>query len=217
MTYARGALGNVFSDLFDQSAARQHLEQALALARETGSWHWIRTISGFLASLCISQNDLANAQAVLDAVPSPDDLPETLGHRLVYCARVELALTRGDPQRALEIINQLIASAANAKPDGSNILRVSMLRGQTLAALGRFAEAEAALLAACEIAQTQGALPLLWQINAALGKLHRSKGHAEQAEAKFAAARAILDELANQIADEALRRDFVRGAREAMA
>ncbi len=213
MTYAHGVLGMIDADLFAVPAAREHLEQALTLAIETGSWHWIRTMAGFLASVSISQNDLGRAQAALDQVPAPLDPPQTLGQRLVYCARVELALARGEPARALEIIDQLIASAAHAKPDGSNILRVSLLRGQALAALGEFDQAEAALLAAREIADAQGALPLLWRIDAALGEFYRAQKRGADGDRAFTAARAIVDRLAEHIADEALRKNFEQGAR----
>ena len=214
MTFAHGALGEIDADLQALADARQHLEQALAMGKQIGSWHWIRTMSGFLASLLIRQNDLECARRVLDAAPVPDDPPQTLGQRLVYCARVELALARGEPARALEIIDQLIASAAHAKPDGSNIIGVSMLRGQALAALGKFEDGEAALAAARAIADEQGALPLLWRIDAALGRLYRQKGDEPKAADAFAAARAIVDALAHGIADESLRKNFEQGARE---
>jgi tetratricopeptide (TPR) repeat protein len=213
MTYGHGVLGEIHLDLFALSSARRSLEEALTLANESGSWHWIRTMAGFLASVCVAQNDLAAAQAAVDAAPAADDPPQTLGQRLVYCARVELALARGEPQHALEITDQLIASAAHAKPDGSNILLVSMLRGQALTALGRSAEAEAALVAARDIAATQGALPVLWRIHAALEKLYRAQGRGEPADAALAGARAIVDDLANKIVDETLRQNFVAGAR----
>jgi len=214
MTYAYSMLGEIRQDLFALSAARQSLEQALVLANESGSWHWIRTVVGFLASVCVAQNDLAAAQAALDAAPAADDPPQTLGQRLVYCSRVELALARGDPHRALEIVDQLIASGAHAKPDGSNILGVSILRGRALTALGNFDQAQVALLAAREIAATQGALPVLWQIHAALAQLYRSQGRSEQADAALAAARAVVQELADEIADGTLRKSFEEGARE---
>ncbi len=216
MTYAHGAFGMIYTDLFAPSAAREHLEQALTLAQEIGSRHWIRAMSGFLASVHIREQDLARAQQVLDAVPSADDPPQTLGLRLVYCARVELALARGEPAHALEIIDQLIASAAHALPDGSNILRVSMLRGQTFTALGRFEEAEPALIAAREIAEVQGALPALWQIHAALGKLYRTQERGADSAAVFHAARAIAAELAEKISTAALRKGFEKGVRDVL-
>ncbi|MDE3089902.1 MAG: tetratricopeptide repeat protein [Chloroflexota bacterium] len=212
MTYAHGTLGMIYADLFAAAAAREHLEQALTLAIEIGSWHWTRTMAGFLASVCISHNDLERAQAVLEEVPAPQDPPQTLGQRLVYCARAELALARGEPVRALEIIDQLIASAANAKPDGSNILRVSLLRGQALAVLGRFDPAEAALIAARDIADAQGARPMLWRIHAALGKFDLTRRRRADSDRSFAAARAIVDQLAENIADESLRKNFQKGA-----
>ncbi len=213
MTYAGVILGEVYADLLDLPLARQHLEKALALAKEIGSWHWIRTAAGFLASACIFQNDLMAAQAALDADPSPADLPQTMGHRLIYCARVELALARGEPGRALEIIGQLIGSAANAKPDGTNILRVSLLRGQALAALGNYRDAETAFIAARGIADAQGALPALLRIHAALGKLHRLQGRSADAEAAINSARGIVAKLAANIADEEMRKGFEQNAR----
>ena len=211
-TYARGMLGIIYQDLFALSSARQSLEQALELAKESNSWHWIRTMAGLLASVYIAEGDLTLAQAALDAAPAPDDPPQTLGQRLVYCARVELALARHQPQRALEITDQLIARAANAKPEGSNILTVSWLRGQALAALGKFQEAETAFRSAREIANTQGALPMLWRIHAALGKLYRSQQRSADAETAFNSARAIVAELAEKISDDPLRKGFEQGA-----
>ncbi len=193
MTYAHGAFGMIYTDLFAPSAAREHLEQALTLAQEIGSRHWIRAMSGFLSSGHIREHDLARAQQVLDAVPSADD-----------------------PAHALEIIDQLIASAAHALPDGSNILRVSMLRGQTFTALGRFEEAEPALIAAREIAEVQGALPALWQIHAALGKLYRTQERGADSAAVFHAARAIAAELAEKISNAALRKGFEKGVRDVL-
>jgi tetratricopeptide (TPR) repeat protein len=213
MTYAGAILGEVYVDLLDLPLAHQRLEHALALAKETGSWHWIRTLAGLLATVCTSQNDLVAAQTALDGIPSPDDPPQTLGQRLVFCARVEIALAHGEPERALEIIGQLIASAANAKPDGSNILRVSMLRGQALVALSKYAEAETAYKAAREIADAQGALPVLWKIHAALGKLHRLQGRSADAETAFNIARGIVVKLAEDISDDAMRKGFEQGAR----
>lgn len=212
LTFAHAALAEIYTDLHVLADAQQHLEQALAIAKQIGSWHWIRTISGFLALLYIRQNGLERAEHVLNAVPAPNDLPQTLGQRLVYSARAELALARGEPARAFEITDQLIASAAHAKPDGSNILGVSLLRGQALAALSRFEKAEVALFAARDVATAQGARPMLWRIHAMLGKLYRIMGAEQKATDSFTAARIMVDELARKIADKSLRKSFELGA-----
>jgi DNA-binding NarL/FixJ family response regulator len=78
--------------------------------------------------------------------------------------------------------------------------------------LGQAPEAEAALLAAQAVAQAQGARPLLWRILVSLGKLYRAQAHRDQARAAFEAARAVIEELAAKIQDEAMRDDFLRHA-----
>lgn len=180
-TYARGALGIILAHLFDLPRARQYLEQALTLAQELDSWHWIRTMSGFLASTCILQYDLNRAQTVLVQVPGADDPPQTIGHRSVYCARVELALAQGNPGQAMQLLDQLIATTANAEPDGRNIMGVSMLRGQTFMAMQRWDDAFIALNWAKKIAEEQGALTWLWQIEIALAKVETQRGNSNQA------------------------------------
>src|SRR5579859_1591552 len=72
ITYAHYVLGVHYLDLLALSEARQHLERALALAQEIGSWHWIRIISGFLASASILRQDLIRAETTLNAALPPD-------------------------------------------------------------------------------------------------------------------------------------------------
>ena len=53
MTAGHRVLGALYLDLLALSEAQQHLEQALALAQEIGSWFWIRNASALLASVYI--------------------------------------------------------------------------------------------------------------------------------------------------------------------
>src|SRR5205085_3843861 len=103
MTAGHRALGALYLDLLALSEARQHLEQALSLAQEIGSWNWNRIISGFLARVYLLQHDLAKAEAILTAALEPDAVMQTIGQRLVWSARADLALARGDPGQALDI------------------------------------------------------------------------------------------------------------------
>ena len=82
----------LYLDLLDLPSAQQHLEQALALAREIGSGYWIRLVSGLLALVFLAQRDVARAESTLTAAPDPDAPPQTLGQWLVWYARAELAL-----------------------------------------------------------------------------------------------------------------------------
>jgi hypothetical protein len=185
----------------------------LTLAREVGSWHWSRLVTGFLASTCILQGDLTCAETVLDAALGPHTPTQTMGQRVSWCARGELALARGEAEAALQITDKLPASAANVGPDGKRpILRVSQLRGRALAALRRFAEAEAALLAAREIALAHGARPMLWRIRGDLGQVYQTQTRHKEAGREGTAARMVIQELAANVPAGALRDNFLRNA-----
>jgi len=211
MTAAHCVLGALYLDLLELSMACQHLKQALTLAHEIGSQHWISGSAGFLASASILLNDLAQAESVLTTVLDVDAPAQTIGQRLVWCARAELALARGKPNHALAITDHLIASAANISAE-RNILRVSKLRGEALAALHQRAEAKIALQRAQEIARAQGARSMQWRIAVALGKLNQTLHHHEEAELAFSTAQRIIEELAANIPDKSLQEHFLASA-----
>jgi DNA-binding CsgD family transcriptional regulator len=211
LTAAHMQVGVLYFDLLALPEARRQLEQALALAREVGSWNWIRKVSGFLAPVYLWQNDHVSAEAILTAALERDAPMQTIGQRLVWAARADLALARGDPGQALVITDRLIASASNLS-DEHVIPRLWKLRGEALAALGLAAEAETLLRAAQEAAQAQRLRPLLWRICVALGRLYQAQRRLEEAERAFADARAIIEELATALPDEQLRAQFLSQA-----
>jgi tetratricopeptide (TPR) repeat protein len=168
-------LGGVYSSLLALPQAREHCEQALALAREIGSLFWTRIATGYLASVAILLHDLAQVEKLLHAALSPDTPTETMAQRMIWCASVELALAQGHPSRALEILDQLMASAVQGAA-GQSSLRVLKLRGEALVMLQRPVEAEVAFEAAQEIARAQWARPMHWHICTALGNLYQAQG-----------------------------------------
>jgi DNA-binding CsgD family transcriptional regulator/Flp pilus assembly protein TadD len=211
LAHAHWVAGMLMLDLLALPAARQHLEQALALAQAAGSWHWIRNTTAFLAAVSSGEGDLAEAAALLDQALGQEEPALTLGQRLVWCARAELALVGGDADHALQIVDELIASARSAatSAQGRSIARLMKVRGEALAALGRAADAEGALVAAQATARTQGSRPLLWRTCVALGALYsRQRRHHDAANA-VAAARTIIEELATEIDDVSLRQNFL--------
>jgi len=208
MTYAHAGLGMLYLDLLALPQAQQQLEQALALAQEVGSWHWIRVASGFLAPTLILQQDLTKAESILTAALEADAAMQTMGQRLVWAAHADLALARSNPTLALDITERLIASATNLS--GEYIIpRLWKLRGEALAALSRPGEAETALRAAQAAAHAQGLRPWLWRICVSLGKLYQSQGHQEEAEQAFSTARLLIEELAANIPDQHIREQFL--------
>jgi len=211
ITFGNWILGTLYLDLLVLPQARASLERALTLAHEVGSWNWIRIVSAFLASAYLLQNDLAQADSILAAALEADAAMQTIGQRLVWAARTDLALARGDPGLALDITDRLIASAANLS-DERVIPRLWKLRGEALAALHRTAEAESMLRAAQEAAHAQGFRPWLWRICVALGRLYQTQVREAEAEQAFSTARALIEELATNLPDEQVREQFLREA-----
>jgi DNA-binding CsgD family transcriptional regulator/Flp pilus assembly protein TadD len=208
ITFGYWQVGVLYLDLLAIPEARQHLERALSLAHKVGSWNWIRIVSGFLAPAYLLQQDLTKAELILSAALEPDAPMQTIGQRLVWAARADLALARSDPVLALDITDRLIASAANLSNERV-IPRLWKLRGKALAALHRTAEGETMLRAAQEAAHAQGLRPWLWRICVALGRLYQTQGQREEAEQVFSTARALIEELAANLPDEELREQFL--------
>jgi len=65
------------------------------------------------------QHDEVSADSVLTAALEPDAAMQTLGQRLVWTARADLALERSDPHLALHITDQLLASAVGLSSESS--------------------------------------------------------------------------------------------------
>jgi tetratricopeptide (TPR) repeat protein len=119
----------------------------------------------------------------------------------------ELWLERGDTEQALAYANRCLALA---EPSDSvkNIIKACRLRGQSLLAQGRQAEAEREIARALQLAQRLGNPPQLWKTYAALGELWQAQGTAEEAHAAYDAALRIIDQVARSLA-EPLRATFL--------
>ncbi|HET8843594.1 MAG TPA: tetratricopeptide repeat protein, partial [Ktedonobacteraceae bacterium] len=203
-------VGELYLDLLAFPEAGMHLEQALTLAREVGSWNWIRIVSSTLASVYVFQQNFPSAEACLTAALESDAAMQTVGQRLVWAARTDLALAGGNPAQALSIAERLIATAANLSSQHV-IPRLWKLRGEALAALNQQEEAETLLLAARTTAQAQGLRPSLWRICVALDKLYTTQRR-QEAEEAFSTAQTLIEELAADLSDETLRLRFLASA-----
>src|SRR5947207_129435 len=209
MTAGHRTLGALYLDLLALSEAQQHLEQALALAQEIGSRVWTRIVPGFLALVSLAQHDVTRAESLLNAALGPDDPAQTVGQRLVWYARAELALARNDPLLALQITDQLLASAVGLSSE-SSIPRLSKLRGEALTKLKQAAEAETILQQARTTALKRGLQPLLWRISLTQGKLAYSQRRYEEADRRFAEALELLEDLVSSLPDETLQQHFLQ-------
>jgi DNA-binding CsgD family transcriptional regulator len=213
MTAGQRNLGLLYLDLLALPAARNHLEQAVAMAHEIESRFWIRVATSALALVLIQQHELVQAETTLNRLTVNQSVPQTIGVRVFWRARAELELARGQPELALQIVNWLLDSAPHADEYGQgSIPLLAKLRGEILTALRRWPEAEAGLQAARHYATSQGARPLLWRIDVSLGKLHHARARYHKTEQCFANARLLIRELADEVPDIELRDNFVREA-----
>ncbi len=208
-----GALSMLCLDLLALHAALRHLQRSLALARELGSHHYVQDVIGFTVTAYIARGEIARAASLLAEALTPQTPAQTLSERRLWLAQAELSLAQGDAAQALGIVDNVIASTPNIGTRGAGAIpRLAKLRGESLIALGRYAEAEADLTAAAETAIVQGARPLLWRIHLARGRLYRATGRIVEAGAAFTTVREIVADLALGVPDTRVRATFVRAA-----
>jgi DNA-binding NarL/FixJ family response regulator len=204
---ARFTLGSIWMAHLDPANAAAEMERALAVARMSGSRFWIITAASGLAIVQTEAGDLDHAAATLGSVTQSSKPATSAGQRLCWFARAGLAIANSEAGRALAIIEQLERTSPRPSPDHSSPALMK-LRGDALAGLGRFDEAERAYLAARDGAKLFEFRTQLWRIDAARGELYQALGRPEDARAAFESARATLDAIAETITDESLREQF---------
>ncbi len=207
LAVAHSTRGLLHLDMLDGRAARQHFAHALEHARSGAGVHLSGIGAALLALAHLLNGDTSDAAAVILEALDPERPLVTLTQSQLLAAYGEVRLAQGAAARALDIADRLTAWAA-AYGDTQAVPRLSGLRGEALAALGQPVEAEIALRAALETARRQGARPRLWRLHLALGRLLYAGGRRSEAQAEYAAARSIVEELAATIPDTAHRDDF---------
>jgi DNA-binding CsgD family transcriptional regulator len=195
LAVAHLALGMLELDLLDPRAARQHFERAHAHAQDGGSLRLTGMSAALLAVAHLLDEQPVRAEATLRAWATPEAPVETHTQSLLLCAYGEVRLARGDAAEALAVVERLIQWVEAAGGPGV-VPRLGKLRGEALAALGQTSAAEVALREAAETAREQGARPLLWRLHLARGRLQQTQARRGEAEQDYAAARAIVAELA---------------------
>jgi DNA-binding CsgD family transcriptional regulator/tetratricopeptide (TPR) repeat protein len=200
-------LGVTYVAMLAPDRALPHLETALALGRALGSAWWIGMGAGYLALAHLLAGAPSRAESILaEALPAAG-MPRNAGERRTAWVWGELALARGNPQEALRIVDELIASAPG-ETRLQPIPTLMRLRGEALLALRRLDEAERSLEAAKLGAIQRGTTPLLWQVHRALVRLRLAQRQPAAAWQACAAARDVITDLATSISDERERERF---------
>lgn len=211
LTAGRAILGGLYVELLAPEEAQSHLEQALALAHQLRSRHWIHYTSSTLAAAWHLRGDLTQALACLMPVIADDPAMDTIHKHACWIRRAELAIAQGDVRLALDTANRLIASAPGMAP-GQVVPVLWLLKANALAAAGQVEPARVLLLAALDGTQMPGQQFLRWRVHASLGRAYAAMLSQPEAEQQFAAARASILDLARTVPDPALRGNFVRTA-----
>jgi len=144
-----------------------------------------------------------------DIAGAPVDIAmETVGQRLSWVTRGELALAQGKPDVALDIARRL---SGNSSPDGQyGMPMVALLQGKALTALGRFDEAEVWLSDATLHVRAQGARTALRRVLTHQTALYQQMGRADDAARAANEARELAYQMAETIPDAVLRAVFLR-------
>jgi tetratricopeptide (TPR) repeat protein len=212
-------LGFLYYDLYSMDRSEESVEIGVKLSRWLRSQHWIHTSESILALVYIAQGRTNEARKILDATLSLDSPAQTMGQRLVWAARVELALSLNHPKTALKYIKRMRDCCPQYSPE-TPILLLDLLEGKALTQLAESstdekrvqlqAEAEKALRKAHNIAEAQGSTSKVWRIHRATARLYRQMGRDVEAENEDKIATTIIYHLADNIGDEALKDTFIK-------
>jgi len=208
------ALGQVYMLLLAPALAISSLEDGLSLAQELGSTFWIATLVAHLGRAYVLNHDLPAAKAILQTVKPDEQSPRSIAKRDIVLAKGELLLAMREPGMALQIAEQLLASAPGLILDQpiQAIPHLLKLKGEALMALSHLDEAVEALEDARHGAMARYALPVLWTIHRSLGQAYQLLHRKDQARQERAAGRQLIEELAMTIDDTSLRDEFKREA-----
>ena len=164
-------MGYVLYELIDLQPARRHFEDALALAQANHSQLWIEFSVSMLVRVLVAQGEPEQAGVILQVCYQARERPQSLGQRMVWRAAAEHALALGEAERALDVVEQLLAYTLEEEAFEPEMpFGLHVLRGHAFAALGRTAEAQALLQAARKTADQYYASSSRWRVHAELAR-----------------------------------------------
>lgn len=210
------ALGRVYMEMLNYERARELLERAVELARETGSRHWIGLTSGTLTLLCAQQSDISRGQALLSGFMDLDPGMKMMGDRLCWLGKSQLLLVEGNHQGALEILDDLLREAPGFS--GEQVIpRIHRGRGLALLGLERPNQAREHFEEALDKTMKVGVHSLAWRLHGDLARALEELDQPDQAQEYRKAGSQLVQDLSENISDAEQRSLFLRRAGEFMA
>jgi tetratricopeptide (TPR) repeat protein len=201
------AAGNAHQAVMGLEEAHTMYQEALDVAAALPRPWSLLMVSRLCANRALAGDWEAAHRYALDSVAIRDAAPARLMWLdFVRYHELEALLRGGEEELAREGVKRL-----GERMGGNRRFRLVHLR--MLAVLdgwdGRTREALAHLREAATLAQEIGLPGELWQIWEAIGELYEQRGEPEEASAAFSLAASILERLAGEIEDEALKQGFL--------
>ena len=203
-------LGLLYIELFDPDQAIVSLRKYLAMAKDLISHIHINISCGLLAGAYLAQNNIALAQQCLDEFVSNVTPMDTVGKRLCWLRKAEIALAQEKPEVALEIIDRLIDTTPGIEA-GDVITYLWMLKGDALHRQGLFDTAISFLKIAATNAEKMEENFLLWRVHACLGQIYLSMHLPEKAQKEILLSQSIVNKIAATIFDPIMKEKFIKG------
>jgi len=205
------SIGVIYLAMLAPEKALPYFEDGLELGRRTRSHFWLYNHSAYLAQANIDLENYDEAAACLEQILEHEIHLDTVGERLSWLSRANLALAQADASRGLRIINELIETSANMA-EGTVISLLWLARGQALTSLGQRAEAKSTLREGLAHTLERGERALTWRFNAGLAQLYQLEGRDTEANEQQELGTAMINELAGFIPEVDLREQYVERA-----
>jgi tetratricopeptide (TPR) repeat protein len=188
----------VHAECGDPARARAIHEEQLEIARRLGAAIWIADALGNLGDDLLLAGDLAAARSLLEeAVAAAGECGEKLAHPLLGLG--ELALRSGRPDDALAAVERFRAIGRDQRVIGTEADRIE---AAAWSALGRHAEAAAALATVIQVSEAVGTRPTRWRAGVDRAEALRALGRSDEARTAVAEVHALLEAFAAELPEE---------------
>jgi tetratricopeptide (TPR) repeat protein len=205
----RADMGVLCANLGQVERGAQLAADGLAIAERVNALA-VPLVMASVAEIALLDGRLDDAHAAVERSMS-EVLPGLLAFSAAANAEIQrgrLAAISGDHGAAIEVADHVLAwlRPLGVRPYEAEAL---LLKGTSLAAVGRSDEAERALVEGRGAADELGFAPMAWRIDLALSRLVADAGDATRAAELRERANATVQRIAATIDDDALRTSFL--------
>ncbi len=208
---SRAHLAYLYTTLGDQARGRELADEALAITQSANfPQHFLTWPSATIARVWCHLGELDKSKSMLETSSQyydPDDYI-ILYLKQVSFADADLALASGNPQRAKEIMDELI-SQLREKKVRSLLPEALRIKGQALLLNNQQDDAFNSFQEARLEAEVLGERKEYWKILSELAKLENQKGNIPQADLLRHQAKEVVTYISDHIDDQELRTSFL--------